>query len=159
MSGLGDRPVPTRAEDLDLMALDGPSDLQLRAGLSEGARFTDAFDGSASTPGAMGHRIYPGCSRLGLTVAADITYIPSRASGWPSWTGTADRCWPGSSPIGWRRWRKHCNSDQGAQFTSEAFTQMLQEQGVRVSRMVRVGTWTTSSWSGCGGASSTRRCI
>ena len=25
------------------------------------------------------------------------------------------------------------NSDQGAQFTSEAFTQMLQEQGVRVS--------------------------
>ena len=51
------------------------------------------------------------------------------------------------------------NTDQGSQFTSEAFTQTLQEQRVQVSMMVRVGTWTTSSWSGCGGASSTRRCI
>ena len=32
------------------------------------------------------------------------------------------------------------NTDQGAQFTSEAFTQMLQGQG---AWMVRVGTWTT----------------
>ena len=38
------------------------------------------------------------------------------------------------------------NTDQGSQFTSEAFTQTLQEQ--RASRsawMVRVGTWTTVS--------------
>ena len=32
-------------------------------------------------------------------------------------------------------------------------------RGSRSAWMVRVGTWTTSSWSGCGGASSTRRCI
>ena len=43
------------------------------------------------------------------------------------------------------------NTDQGSQFTSEAFTQTLQEQRVRSAWMVRVGTWTTSSWSGCGG--------
>ena len=54
------------------------------------------------------------------------------------------------------------NTDQGSQFTSEAFTQTLQEQRVQVSMDGKgryVGTWTTSSWSGCGGASSTRRCI
>ena len=51
------------------------------------------------------------------------------------------------------------NTDQGSQFTSEAFTQTLQEQRVQVSMDGKGRYWTTSSWSGCGGASSTRRCI
>ena len=44
--------------------------------------------------------------------------------------------------------RRYSTTDQGSQFTSEAFTQTLQEQRVRSAWMVRVGTWTTSSWSG-----------
>ena len=50
-----------------------------------------------------------------------------------------------------------------AQFTSEAFTQMLQERGIQVSMDGKGryldSTWTTASWRDCGGASSTRRCI
>ena len=48
------------------------------------------------------------------------------------------------------------NTDQGSQF-SEAFTSMLLAQCVQVSMDGR-GPWTTSSWNGCGAASSTRRC-
>ena len=50
------------------------------------------------------------------------------------------------------------NTDQGSQFTSEAFTSMLLAQGVQVSMEAGAGAWTTSSWNGCGAASSTRRC-
>ena len=57
---------------------------------------------------APGHRIFPYLLK-GVEVnrvkvwAADITYIPMRASctWWPSWTGTAGTCWPGSSPTPW----------------------------------------------------------
>ena len=40
------------------------------------------------------------------------------------------------------------NTDQGSQFTSEAFTRRCRSRGSRSAWMVRVGTWTTSSWSG-----------
>jgi len=47
------------------------------------------------------------------------------------------------------------NSDQGSQFTSHAFTDVLKRAGVAISMD---GRWTTSSWNGCGATSSTRMC-
>jgi putative transposase len=44
------------------------------------------------------------------------------------------------------------NTDQGVQFTAEAFTSRLERAGVAVSMDGRGGRWTTCSWSGCGGA-------
>ena len=43
------------------------------------------------------------------------------------------------------------NTDQGSQFTSLEFTQVLQDRGVRISMDGKGGTKTTSSWSGYGG--------
>ena len=43
------------------------------------------------------------------------------------------------------------NTDQGSQFTSLEFTEVLQEQGVKSAWTGRDGTPTTSSWNGCGG--------
>ena len=51
------------------------------------------------------------------------------------------------------------NTDQGSQFTSEAFTGVLLEQGIQISMDGKGATWTTSLWNDCGGASSTRKCI
>ena len=42
------------------------------------------------------------------------------------------------------------NTDQGSQFTSGEFTQVLQEHRVKISMDGRDATATTSSWSGCG---------
>ena len=58
---------------------------------------------------APGHRVYPyllrgvEINRVDQVWAADITYIPMAQGGlwWPSWTGTAGTCWPGSSLIPW----------------------------------------------------------
>ena len=50
------------------------------------------------------------------------------------------------------------NTDQGSQFTSEAFTSMLLAQGVQVSMDGRGRCMDIVSWNGCGAASSTRRC-
>jgi putative transposase len=44
------------------------------------------------------------------------------------------------------------NTDQGAQFTSTAFTDKLETAGVRISMDGRGAGWTTSSSSGCGAA-------
>ena len=43
------------------------------------------------------------------------------------------------------------NTDQGSQFSSEAFTGMLEGQGVAISMDGRGRSSTTSSWSACGG--------
>ena len=43
------------------------------------------------------------------------------------------------------------NTDQGSQFTSLEFTQVLQEHGVKIHGREPGGTRTTSSWSACGG--------
>jgi len=49
------------------------------------------------------------------------------------------------------------NSDQGCQFTSEAFTGVLKRHGIAISvDGAAGGRWTTSSWSACGAASNTR---
>ena len=138
------RPVPTRAEDLELMAL---MDRQYLKTPFYGSRKMKAWllqqgylvsrkrvrrlmrlmgleaiyrRPNTSKP-APGHRIFPyllkgvEVNRVDQVWAADITYIPWRRASctwWPSWTGTAGTCWPGSSPTpwtpasAWRRWRK-----------------------------------------------------
>src|SRR6201995_1025947 len=57
------------------------------------------------------------------------------------------------------------NNDQGSQFTSDDFTGTLKQHGVMISmdgkslplRKQGAATWTTSSSSGCGAASNTRK--
>jgi transposase InsO family protein len=51
------------------------------------------------------------------------------------------------------------NSDQGSQFTSAAFTDVLKREGVVISMNVGGAPSTTSLLSGCGAASSTRTSI
>ena len=172
------RPVPTRAEDLELMAL---MDRQYLKTPFYGSRKMKAWllqqgylvsrkrvrrlmrlmgleaiyrRPNTSKP-APGHRIFPyllkgveliGSTRSGPRTSPTSPWRRASCTWWPSWTGTAGTCWPGSSPTpwtpasAWRRWRKPCkgrpeifNTDQGSQFTSEAFTQTLQEQRVQVS--------------------------
>ena len=50
------------------------------------------------------------------------------------------------------------NTDQGSQFTSEAFTGILLEQAFKSAWTARGARPTISLWSGCGGASSAKRC-
>ena len=47
------------------------------------------------------------------------------------------------------------NTDQGCQFTSDDFTDVLKEAGVRISMDGKVGGWTTSSSNASGALSST----
>ena len=173
------RPVPTRAEDLDLMAL---MDRQYLKTPFYGSRKMKAWllqqgylvsrkkvrrlmrlmgleaiyrRPNTSKP-VPGHRIYPyllqgvEVNRVDQVWAADITYIPM-AQGFLYLVAIMD--WHSRQVLAWKlsntmdtgccvaaleealnRGRPEIfNSDQGAQFTSEAFTQMLQEQGVRVA--------------------------
>ena len=127
--------VPTRAEDLELMALGVSEDPLLRLQEDEGL---------AAGRGLLSRKRVRRLMRLmgrPLSNTMDTGFCMAALE---------EALGKGRPEI--------FNTDQGAQFTSEAFTRMLQEQRVQVTWMVRVGTWTTS-WSGCGGASSTRRCI
>ena len=127
---------------------------------------------------APGHRIFPyllkgvEVNRVDQVWAADITYIPM-AKGFLYLVAIMD--WHSRHVLAWKlsntmdtsfcvaaleealgKGRPEIfNTDQGSQFTSEAFTQ-TRSRGSRSAWMVRVGTWTTSSWSGCGGASTRR---
>jgi hypothetical protein len=51
------------------------------------------------------------------------------------------------------------NTDQGSQFTGSAFTGVLADNDIAISMDGKALGETTSSSSGCGAASSTRRCI
>ena len=99
-----------------------------------------------TTTPAKGHRRYPYLLKdLSITApnqvwAADITYIPMERGFLylvAIWTGTAGTCCPGDPATRWRRtsvwtrWRRRLarggepeifNSDQGSQFTGDAFT-------------------------------------
>ena len=106
-------------------------------------------------PGA-GHKIYPyflrnvEVTRSNQVWASDITYVPMAArvpcTWWPSSTGTAATCWVGVVqhadaellPGGARRGAvasqaRDFNTDQGSQFTAEAFTDAPGMAGVAIS--------------------------
>ena len=173
------RPVPTRAEDLELMAL---MDRQYLKTPFYGSRKMKAWllqqgylvsrkrvrrlmrlmgleaiyrRPNTSKP-APGHRIFPyllkgvEVNRVDQVWAADITYIPM-AKGFLYLVAIMD--WHSRHVLAWKlsntmdtsfcvaaleealgRGRPEIfNTDQGSQFTSEAFTQTLQEQRVQVS--------------------------
>jgi len=137
------RPVPTRVEDLELMTLmdrqylktpfygsrklkawlQGQGYLVSRKKVRRLMRLMSLeaiYRRPNTSKPAPGHRIYPyllqgvDVNRIDQVWAADITYIPMASCTWsPSWTGTAGRYRPGSSPTPWtpasvwRRWRKH----------------------------------------------------
>ena len=105
---------------------------------------------------APGHRVYPyllkgvDVNRVDLVWAADITYIPM-AQGFLYLVAIMD--WHSRHVLAWKlsntmdtdfcvtaleaalgKGRPEVfNTDQGAQFTSDAFTQTLEERGIRVS--------------------------
>ena len=105
---------------------------------------------------APGHRVYPyllkgvDVNRVDQVWAADITYIPM-AQGFLYLVAIMD--WHSRHVLAWKlsntmdtdfcvtaleaalgKGRPEVfNTDQGAQFTSDAFTQTLQERGIRVS--------------------------
>ena len=173
------RPVPTRAEDLELMAL---MDRQYLKTPFYGSRKMKAWllqqgylvsrkrvrrlmrlmgleaiyrRPNTSKP-APGHRIFPyllkgvEVNRVDKVWAADITYIPM-GKGFLYLVGIMD--WHSRHVLAWKlsntmdtsfcvaaleealgKGRPEIfNTDQGSQFTSEAFTQTLQEQRVQVS--------------------------
>ncbi len=107
-------------------------------------------------------------TRANQVWAADITYLPM-ARGFLYLVAIMD--WHSRYVVAWRlsntletgfcaealnealdQWTPEVfNTDQGSQFTSREFTQILQDHSVRISMDGRAGTRTTSSWSGCGG--------
>ena len=195
------RPVPTRAEDLELMALMDRQYLKTPFYGSRRIRVWLIQQGYLVSRGrvrrlmrlmgleviyrrpntsrpAPGHRTYPyllkgvEVNRVNQVWAADITHIPI-AQGFLYLVAIMD--WHSRYVLAWKlsntmevdfcvealgKGRPQVfNTDQGSQFTSEAFTGMLLEHTVQVSMDgKRQVPWITSSWSGCGGASSTRRC-
>ena len=181
------RPVPTRAEDLELMALMDRQYLKtpfygsrkMRAWLLQpgylvsrkrvrGLMRLMGLEAICRRPNtskpAPGHRIFPyllqgvEVNRVGQVWAADITYIPM-AQGFLCLVAIMD--WPSRHVLAWKLSNTRAagcgvaaleealnqgrpetfNTDQSlpprtrgaAQFTSEAFTQMLQEWGIQVS--------------------------
>ncbi len=142
------RPVPTRAEDLELMALMDRQSSRLKTPFY-GSRKMKAWllqqgylvsrkrvrrlmrlmglEAICRRPNTS--KPAPGHRDLSLSAEGSGGLIGSTRSGlcghhlhphgeglsctwWPSWTGTAGTCWPGSSPTpwtpasAWRRWRK-----------------------------------------------------
>jgi putative transposase len=124
---------------------------------------------------ALGHKIYPYLLR-GLTIerpnqvwSMDITYIPM-ARGFAYLAAVAD--WFSRQVLSWRlsiamdvdfcleavkealaRYGRQeiFNTDQGSQFTSEAFTGLLRANAIAISMDGRGAGGTTCSSSACGG--------
>ena len=135
-----------------------------------------------SQPG-KGHKIYPyllrnlSIERANQAWASDITYIPM-AKGFMYLVAIMD--WYSRRVLSWRvsntldtdfciealedalqRFEapEIFNTDQGSQFTCEAFTDVLKGHAIAISMDgARADGWTTCSSSVCGAASSTRTC-
>ena len=132
---------------------------------------------------AAGHKIYPYLLR-GIAItepnhvwAADITYIPM-AHGFLYLVAIID--WASRAVLAWRLSNtmdtgfciaaldealarygtpKIFNTDQGAQFTSAAFTGRLEAAGIVISMTAADVSWTIFSSNGCGAQSNMKRCI
>ena len=134
-----------------------------------------------SQPG-KGHKIYPyllrdlSIERANQAWASDISYIPM-AKGFMYLVAIMD--WYSRRVLSWRvsntldtdfciealeealqRFEapEIFNTDQGSQFTCEAFTDVLKDHAMRSAWMARADGWTTCSSNVCGAASSTRTC-
>jgi transposase InsO family protein len=132
---------------------------------------------------APGHRIYPyllrgvAITRPNQVWSTDITYIPM-ARGFVYLVAVVD--WFSRRVLSWRvsitmdvsfciealeealsKYGKPeiFNTDQGSQFTSEAFTGGSRKKGSTSAWMARAGGATTSSWSASGVRSSTSTSI
>ena len=84
-----------------------------------------------------------------LYLVASMSGIGTAATWWPAWIGTAATWWPGGCPTPWdadfcvetleealskgKPEPEVFNTDQGSQFTSEGFTELLEEHGVSIS--------------------------
>ncbi len=173
------RPVPTRAEDLELMKLMDRQYLKtpfygsrrMKAWLLQQGHLVSRhrvrklmrlmgleaiYRRPHTSQPAPGHRVYPyllkglEVNRVNQVWATDITYIPM-ARGFLYLVAIMD--WHSRYVLAWKlsntletdfcvaalgealaRGRPEIfNTDQGSQFTSDAFTGMLLEQGIRVS--------------------------
>ena len=173
------RPVPARAEDLELMALMDRQYLKtpfygsrkMKAWLLQQGYLVSRkrvrrlmrlmgleaiYRRPTTSKPAPGHRVYPyllrggGVNRVDQVWAADITYIPM-AQGFLYLVAIMD--WHSRYVLAWKlsntlendfcvaaleealgKGRPEIfNTDQGAQFTGEAFTQRLQERGIQTS--------------------------
>ena len=131
---------------------------------------------------APGHRVYPyllkgvDVNRVDQVWAADITYIPM-AQGFLYLVAIMD--WHSRHVLAWKlsntmdtdfcvtaleaalgKGRPEVfNTDQGHSSPVMPLPRRCRSGAFGSAWMVKVGTWTTSLWSGCGGASSMRRCI
>lgn len=173
------RPVPTRADDLELMALMDRQYLKtpfygsrkMKAWLLQQGHLVSRhrvrrlmrlmgleaiYRRPRTSQPAPGHRVYPyllkglEVNRVNQVWATDITYIPM-ARGFLYLVAIMD--WHSRYVLAWRlsntmavdfcvaaleealgKGRPEIfNTDQGSQFTSEAFTGLLLEQGIQVS--------------------------
>ena len=173
------RPVPTRAKDLELMALMDRQYLKtpfygsrkMKVWLVQQGYLVSRkrvrrlmrlmglgaiYRRPNTSKTAPGHRVYPyllkgvDVNRVDQVWAADITYIPM-AQGFLYLVAIMD--WHSRHVLAWKLSNTmntaFCvaalqealgkgspeifNTDQGAQFTSEAFTQRLQERGIQIS--------------------------
>ena len=173
------RPVPTRAEDLELMALMDRQYLKtpfygsrrMKAWLLQQGHLVSRnrvrrlmrlmgleaiYRRPHTSQPAPGHRVYPyllkglEVNRVNQVWATDITYIPM-ARGFLYLVAIMD--WHSRYVLAWKlsnaletdfcvaaleealaKGRPEIfNTDQGSQFTSEAFTGLLLEQGIQVS--------------------------
>ena len=109
--------------------------------------------------------------------ASDITYIPM-AHGFLYLVAIID--WASRAVLAWRLSNtmdtgfciaaldealarhgtpKLFNTDQGAQFTSAAFTGKLEAAGIVIRWTAAAVSWTIFSSNGCGARSNTRKCI
>ena len=199
------RPVPARAEDLELMALMDRQYLKtpfygsrkMKAWLLQQGYLVSRkrvrrlmhlmgleaiYRRPTTSKPAPGHRVYPyllrggGVNRVDQVWAADITYIPM-AQGFlylvaiMDWHSRYVLAWKLSNTLEndfcvaalrklWARvGRRYSTPIRGHSSPVKPLPRGCRSGGFRSAWMVRVGTWTTSSWSGYGGASSTKRCI
>ena len=144
--GVDDRPPPCRHADEahgDRGDLSPAEHVETRAGPQDLSLSAARREGRAAEPGlGDGHHLYPDGARLRLSRRRRRLVQPARALA----IGCRSRWRPTSASRRWRRRSaKHgkpeiFNTDQGSQFTSEAFTGVLLANKIAIS-MDGKGAW------------------